>query len=406
MNPKVFELAITPDGHAEAGHGILAAFVPAFAESPPLVLAGCDPRHDPGKPIEGLASAAFSFIDGKLGSVAGLRKVVVDNWGRFFHVVTQPPSVAGALPLLEFKRFAGGVGVDAFTKEIGATAEAALEILSAVIEGTALDDPPFTLRQFLENIESHGNLPAPGSIFRAIDAATAKDDLDAVVKILHTDPMISATLINYANAAIFAHIRKTASINEAVVRLGMNQVRRVVFIAEMLTRYQKGACPDFDYKAYWRNAVATGAAMRALIAKYEIPERMADDAFTAGLLSGIGWLAIAETFPALMSDYIGKSRNLDPMTKARLQREIFYGPVTQVTETYLKRFQFPESIHSAITGAPTQEGWLWFDCLASATRVAQSLSPLDCLAIPTNLPVPDACREEWSQWQSLIALSN
>jgi hypothetical protein len=183
-------------------------------------------------------------------------------------------------------------------------------------------------------------------------------------------------------------------------------VRRVVFVAEMMARYQKGACAEFDYKAYWHNAVATGAAMRGLLGTFDIPAQLADDAFTTGLVSGIGWLAIAETFPQLLADYAKRSAGLDSTAKARLQKEIFPAPVAVVTATYLTRFDFPEGTRSAITGVPTADGWAWFDCLAQAMRVAQSLAALPLLAIPDNIPVPDTCRDEWQKWQSLLSFSS
>jgi HD-like signal output (HDOD) protein len=402
MNPAVFEVAVSADGVAQPGRGVLAAHVPATTGFSALVVAGCDPRHDPGKPIEGLAGPAFLYINRMLRNPGGLRWVVVDNWGRFFEAVPHWAVESDMPPVLEFKRFPGGVGIDAFTKEMGAVGDAALELLSTVVEGSAPEALPASARQFLETIELHGNLPAPGALFQVVQTAAITGDITAATQAIQADPVISATLINYANAAAFANAGKTASIHSAIQRLGLNQVRRVVFIAEMMARYQKGACASFDYRAYWYNAVATGAAMRGLLTDFEIPANMADEGFTTGLVSGIGWLAIAETFPNLMTDYIQRSAGLDPTAKARLQREIFPAPVTEVTATYLARFDFPDTVRAAITGTPAANSWSWFDCLASAMRVAQSLAPLEFLAIPSNIPVPDRCREEWQLWQALL----
>lgn len=404
MNPAVFELAVSDDGVAAPGHGVLAAYVPADADYLPLVVAGCDPRHDPGKPIESLAGAVFAYINRSLGRPPGLRWAVVDNWGRFFEAAPHWAVDADAPPIVEFKRFPGGVGVDAFTKEVGPAGEAGLELLSAVIEGTHPTTAPTSMRQFLEAIQAHGNLPSPGALFQTVSTAAVTGDIRAATQAIQLDPVISATLINYANAAAFASAGKTGSVSEAVQRLGINQVRRVVFIAEMMVRYQKGACREFDYRAYWHNAIATGAAMRGLMPEHGIPERLADDGFTTGLLSGIGWLAIAETYPGLMDDYITRGRGADPIAKTRLQQEIFPGPVSRVTETYLARFDFPETVRAAIGGQPTGDGWAWFDCLAAAIRAGQGLAPFECLAVPAGLPVPEPCREEWQHWKSLLAM--
>jgi hypothetical protein len=37
-------------------------------------------------------------------------------------------------------------------------------------------------------------------------------------------------------------------------------------------------------------------------------------------------------------------------------------------------------------------------------RVAQSLAPFECIAVPTTIPVPDACRDEWDRWKSALSV--
>lgn len=403
MNPVTFELSVSPAGQVTSGNGIVAAFVPAACDCPALVVAGAHPGHDPGLPLEQWAPPVVGHLFAALGQPGGLRWAVVDNWGRFFEAVPLWSLEFGAPPQLTLKRFPAGAGVDAFTKELGAAAEAGLEMLSAVVERAVPPTETPTAREFLEAIEVHGNLPAPGALFQKVNGAAVKGDIKEAARVIRPDPVISATLLNYANAASFAAARKTASVAEAIQRLGMTHVRRVVFVAEMMARYQKGICPGFDYQGYWHNAIATGAAMRGLMVEFGIAAQFADDAFMAGLLSGIGWLAVAETFPALMADYLARTRDADPITKARAQNELFPCPMRKVSETYLGRFEFPETIRHALMGTPTGDGRVWFDCLARAIRAAQALSPFDCLAVPTTVAVPDACREEWQAWQGMLS---
>jgi len=189
---------------------------------------------------------------------------------------------------------------------------------------------------------------------------------------------------------------------QAVTRLGTSFVKRVVFVAEMMARYQTGHCAAFDYRGFWLNAIATGAAMRALLPDYEIPERRADEAFTTGLVANIGWLVVAETYPALMERYLKECREADPITKARLQREIFPAEICKVSERYLQRFEFPEAVFAAVAGR-TDVDRQWYDVLARAIRVAQGMQFFDCLAIPATIPTPESCRQEWQNWQGFIA---
>jgi HD-like signal output (HDOD) protein len=235
-----------------------------------------------------------------------------------------------------------------------------------------------------------------------VEEAVSKGDVKKVTAIIQSDPVISLSLINYANAARFVGADKTASVPQAVVRLGLRFVQRVVFVAAMMARYQKGRCREFDYPAYWKNALATGAAMRALQAEFGIDPTLVDDAFTTGLVSGIGWLAVAETYPAIMTRYLQRCRGKDPLPKIRMQKEIFPCPIRLVSERYLQRFSFPDIVHWTVAGRSESPQHLG-ECLARATRVAQSLAPLNCLAVLPMAQVPNTCLEEWERWRVLFS---
>jgi HD-like signal output (HDOD) protein len=408
------ELAVAANGGVSPGYGVVVAFVPATGSEPAVVVLACDPRHDPGRPILELAPAVIPWIHGQLGQdVAGAVWAVIDNYGRFVRAVPADlaevgaplglPSVAGGTAIqVAFERFETGTSMDDFFQAVGVAGEASMELLSMLVDQRSEvgEEPPSAI-EFIDTVEAHGKLPAPGLIFRKVSAAAEEGDARKIAMLILPDPVISSSMIGYANAARFAAGGKTASVPQAVTRLGTSFVKRVVFLAEMMVRYRKGVCPEFDYRAFWLNAVATGAAMRALLPEYEISAARADDAFTTGLVSGMGWLAIAETYPALMARYIERCKGADPVSKARAQREIFPAEVAKVTERYLQSFEFPQIVTAAAAGRKDVDRQ-WSDILARATRIAQAMSPFECLAIPTTVPVPDACRAEWTNWQTFV----
>lgn len=404
MEPRTFELMVAPGADvATPGHGLLAAFAPPAEHELPVVALACDPRHDPGKPITDFVRPLVTFIAADLGlPAADLLWACIDNYGRFFEVIPREDGLAGV------ERFETGVSVEAFFKVAGATGEAVIELLSSVLEAPRATDVTPTEAEFLDRIEAHSSLPAPGMIFQKVSAAAEEGDAKAIAHCIQPDPVLSSSLINSANAARFAASAKTGSVQQAVTRLGTQFVKRIVFVAEMMSRYKKGNCITFDYHAYWLNAIANGAAMRGLMEEYEIAPRYADEAFTAGLVAGIGWLVIAETYPDLMMQYIERcwsdgphGAQADPVTKMRAYREVFPCPINLVSERYLERFEFPDTIRQAIVGRDP-ELRNWFDALARATRVANSLSPFVCNMVPTTIPVPEACQLEWQQWRSMI----
>jgi HD-like signal output (HDOD) protein len=405
MTPLTFQLSVPdlPDAQAVAGEGVVAAFVPASEGHPALVAMGCDPRHDPGRSIEQLAPAIIRHVFEAVGRPSVLRWTLIDHWGRFFEAVPTWGGLPGdSRPQVAVQRFAGGLSVEAFFKEFGAVGETTLQMLSTVVDAPLVEEETPSMRVFLDAIEYHNNLPAPGALFKKVEIAALDGDMKALAAAIQIDPVLSASVINYANAAQFAGSAKTASVPQAVQRLGTAFVRRIVFIADMMARYRKGACPAFDYQGYWRNAIATGAAMRGLMPIYELGERMADDVFTTGLVSGIGWLAVAETFPGLMSRYVVDSAKAEPSAKAKLLRAAFPCPIRKVSELFLTRYGFPESIRAAVGGNAHGDGRGLLDCLAGGVRVAQALSPFACLVEPPTNDIPGACVDEWQRWQGML----
>ena len=401
MEPCLFQFEVTADGLARPGFGVIATYVPAEKNWPTTVALVSDPLHDSGRPIKSMLPAAISFVQDSIDDEPeAVTWTVIDGAGNF-SVAVPKWSGSATLPEVTYRRFPTGIGIEAFLKETGAAGEVALEMLSAAIETpSATEDTP-SMKEFLDTVDAHGNLPVPSTLFHAVEEAVRNGDVQKVGKIIQSDPVISASLLNYANAARFGGADKTASVPQAVVRLGVSFVQRVVFVATMMARYQKGRCREFDYQGYWKNSLATGASMRALQTEFAIAPTMADDVFAIGLVSGIGWLAVAETYPAIMTKYLQRCRGKDPLPKIRLQKELFPCPIRLVSERYLQRFSFPESVHSTVAGRNHGQQNLG-ECLARATRVAQSLAPLNCLAVLPMAQVPPACLTEWERWQILF----
>ncbi len=406
MEPRTFELFVDTEGMVLPGAGVLAAFVPPSADeqgATPVVTMACDPRHDPGRPMADLTAPVMAYVREFMpDDTADAQWAVIDNYGRFFEVIADWANWPASPPAVRLEKFPGGGSVDSFFKLTGGAGEASIELLSAMLEAPLKYETTPSEEEFLGAVEAHSNLPAPGAIFQKVDAAANEGDAKKIAAAVQPDPVLSSSLINSANAARFAASAKTGSVPQAVVRLGTGFVRRIVFVAEMMARYQKGACKNFDYHGYWMNAVANGAAMRGLLEDFDLPPRMGDEAFTIGLVSGIGWLAMAETFPDFMTKYLERCEGADPVTKARAYKEIFPCPVNRVSERYLERFSFPELVREAILGHDDKSR-PWFDCLARATRVANSLSPFICNPVPNTIPVPAACEEEWQRWRTLLA---
>ena len=105
---------------------------------------------------------------------------------------------------------------------------------------------------------------------------------------------MSGRLIKLANTATRIS-RPVVSVQEAVVRQGMNTVRQLALGFSLLDQYRSGACKAFDYQAYWSHSLLMGLAMQALGERVRVAA--ADELFVCGLLAQVGQLALATAYP-------------------------------------------------------------------------------------------------------------
>jgi len=119
---------------------------------------------------------------------------------------------------------------------------------------------------------------------------TAKDFESVISK----DQALVARLLKVANSSLYGRPRSIHSIPEAVVMVGLDQMKRIVLSVstEGLTRTQLVNYAYEPHRGYWMHSTAVGLAARAIVGV--LPDRPlhAEEAFVAGLLHDVGKLII------------------------------------------------------------------------------------------------------------------
>lgn len=149
----------------------------------------------------------------------------------------------------------------------------------------------------LGEIRALGDLPSPKGAALAVMRLTQKEDVTVVelVRAVKADPALVGRLIKAANSAQSGSHRPVASVQDAMVRLGVRTVRYLALSFSLLSGYSKGQCPHFDYRRFWSHSLACAVAMQALTVKTHAAPP--DEAFSVGLLCRIGELSLATLFP-------------------------------------------------------------------------------------------------------------
>ncbi|HET9771710.1 MAG TPA: HDOD domain-containing protein [Acidimicrobiia bacterium] len=119
---------------------------------------------------------------------------------------------------------------------------------------------------------------------------------EQIAAVVCRDPALAAKILQLVNSSFFGLPREVTSLPQAVAYLGVTTVRSLVLSTEAMSLFRpaaRAAGLDADALAERAVATATEAARRA-----EPDHR--SDAFTAGLLSDIGLLLLADKAPELL----------------------------------------------------------------------------------------------------------
>ena len=149
----------------------------------------------------------------------------------------------------------------------------------------------------IEQLRMAGQLPSPKGVALAIMEICQREDatLGDVARVVQTDPALSGRLLRLANSGGQAS-RAVASIDEAVMRLGMAAVSQLAMGFSLVDQYAQGPCQGFDYPSFWSHSLLMAVASQELGALVRVASP--DELFSCGLLSQIGALAMATAYPA------------------------------------------------------------------------------------------------------------
>lgn len=200
----------------------------------------------------------------------------------------------------------------------------------------------------LKTIEATQAIPsAPHIVSRLLEITDDPDYRhDEVAKLLATDPGVASDVLRMANSALLGGLRKVGSISEAIVRLGIRQVRTLVIGRGMIDSIGQQKIADLDMSYFWRRSLAT-AVLSSRIAE-ELGRIPRDIAFTGGLLADIGIIVLARALPV---EYAAILRQYAPRGGGDMiihEIEHFGGSHADVSAFALQDWSVPADVVQAV----------------------------------------------------------
>jgi HD-like signal output (HDOD) protein len=149
-------------------------------------------------------------------------------------------------------------------------------------------EPQIAIREVINKISSLATLPE----ITAQIIATVEDPRSSAAqlhRIVSHDPALVTRILKVVNSAFYGLPGQIASVERAIVLLGLNAIRNIS-VAASLGQLFRGVelCEGFTARDLWKHCIAVGVCARELARRMRVP--LADEAFLAGMIHDVGVL--------------------------------------------------------------------------------------------------------------------
>ena len=134
-----------------------------------------------------------------------------------------------------------------------------------------------------------GKLPSfPQAAAKLLEASKdEKTSLADLSKIVETDPGISVRVLEIVNSAMYGLKRKITALSEAVVFLGLDEIKKLAIGMTVFEKlFKSGRAEKFDRLLFWRHCISTAVLSMEIARQTQYPDP--EEAYIAGLLHDIG----------------------------------------------------------------------------------------------------------------------
>ena len=163
------------------------------------------------------------------------------------------------------------------------------------------------IKNLLRKIDS---LPALPNVVQELGKVINSENCNnaALAEVIEKDPAISAKLLSVVNSSAYGLSHEIADITHAVGLLGLKETYNIVLSVSVMDTVLRDT--SLEYESIWQDAYRCAGVAKELARKLKIDSIDPAEAFTAGLLRDIGWLALMvvanEQYSPLVDTYFGR----------------------------------------------------------------------------------------------------
>jgi HD-like signal output (HDOD) protein len=156
-------------------------------------------------------------------------------------------------------------------------------------------------------------LPQLPSTSMAVIDMTSKSSAEIrdIVDLIESDPVLSSELVKTANSALYSGTEAAETISQAVMRLGLRNLRTLMFSLSMRSAVLRDKRLSHYAEEVWRQSYSTASIARAIAKPIGVD---VDRAFLLGLLADIGKVSLL----AMLRKEIPRGTEVSPVLVGRI----------------------------------------------------------------------------------------
>jgi HD-like signal output (HDOD) protein len=176
--------------------------------------------------------------------------------------------------------------------------------------------------------------------------------LQDIVEAMSAEPVLCARIMAISNSPLYRGLDEISSPQKALVRLGLNEVKGIVYYLTLADSVRKNAFPpSFSIRRFWTHSLCTALVAKQLIQYYPSlfpmsPEEQ-DGTYLAGLLHDIGYVVMATLMPDEFTAMtkIWEEGGREPI---EVEEKIFGVSHPLLSAKALKLWKFPKNVQLAV----------------------------------------------------------
>lgn len=177
--------------------------------------------------------------------------------------------------------------------------------------------------------------------------------LHDISEAMRAEPVLCARIMAVANSPIYRGVEDITSPQKALIRLGLQEVKGIVYYLTLADSVRKEILPPaFPMRRFWTHSLATALLSEQLLKYYArlfpMTTEEQDGAYLAGLLHDIGYVVMATMMPVEFTTMVRfwvEGAEHDP---GSLEEKFFGLSHPVISAKALKLWKFPKSVQLSV----------------------------------------------------------